>query len=102
MSRRMTEIHLPQSSAGVAEWGERDAPTMIAALRSYAAHLREQAEAVERAADHEFQIRSYDGVHVQRNGREIQRSSRLPSPGKDATGSMRSAANLTPGTNQNA
>lgn len=79
MGQRLTEIHLPheQASVGIAEWGEQPADVMLTRMREYAAHLRAQADAVERAADHEFQIQSYSGVHVQRKCREIQRSSRL-------------------------
>lgn len=77
MTERMTQIHLPNSTAGIAEWGEQSADTMIRKMREYAAYLRAEAEAVENAADHEFQIQSYTGVHVQRKRREIQLSSRL-------------------------
>ena len=78
MTRRMTEIHLPgRDGLGLGEWDEQPADVMIKKLREYAAHLRAQAEQVEAAADHEFQIHSYTGVHVQRNRREIQLSSRL-------------------------
>ena len=80
MGERMTDIHLPKASisVGYVDWGELDAPTMIKEFRAYAAHLRAQAEAVEQAADHEFQISTYVGVHVQRNRRTVQQSSRLP------------------------
>lgn len=77
---RLTEIHLPKSlpfSPGIAEWGEVDVATMIEKLRARAAYLRAEAEAIEAAADHEFQVSTYVGVHVQRNRRELQRSSRL-------------------------
>jgi hypothetical protein len=79
MAERMTEIHLPQSdpSVGYADWGELSASDMIKQIRAYGAHLRAQADAIESAADHEFQIATYLGVHVQRNRREIQHSSRL-------------------------
>lgn len=82
MSERLTEIHLPQSdiSVGLADWGEIDAPTMVGKLRDYAKHLRAQAEMIEAAADHEFQISTYVGVHVRRHRREIQTSSRLGGP----------------------
>lgn len=78
MGRRMTDIHLPgRNGLALGEWDEQPADVMIKKLREYAAHLRAQAEAVENAADHEFQIQSHTGVHVQRNRREIQLSSRL-------------------------
>jgi len=79
VSRRLTEIHLPKSnpSIGIAEWDEQSSEYMIKMLRDYAAHLRAQADQVDAAADHEFQIQSHTGVHVQRNRREIQLSSRL-------------------------
>lgn len=77
MADRFTEIHLPQSTAGLAEHGEQTAEVMIRRLREYAAYLRAEADAVDGAADHEFQIQSYSGVHVQRKRREIQPSSRL-------------------------
>lgn len=76
MSRRITTIHLPTSShSGWAEPGEHSAETMIAILRERAAELRKQAEEIERAADHEFQIESRRGAYVYRDRREIQESS---------------------------
>lgn len=81
MGARFTEIHLPNAlGAGIGEWGELDAATAIERLRAYGKHLRAQADAIDGAADHEFQIQSYVGVHVQRKRREIQRSSRLETP----------------------
>jgi len=77
MSVRITEIHLPGSAFGIAENGEQTAATMLQRARSYAAYLRLQADQVEAAADGEFQITSYNGVHVQRKRREIQTSTRL-------------------------
>lgn len=79
MSRRITSIHLPKApgSPGVAKEGEQTVEVMIKELREYAAHLRAEAEAVEAAADHEFQIESYNGVFVQRGRRELQSSSRF-------------------------
>lgn len=76
MSKRITTIHLPTSShSGWAEHGEHSAETMIAILRERAAELRKQAEEIERAADHEFQIESRRGVYAFRDRREIQASS---------------------------
>lgn len=79
MSETLTRIRLPGSTAfnGLQDWGDRPAGEMIAYARSYAAHLRAQAEAVEAAADSDFQIDVVRGVYVQHHVREVQASAKL-------------------------
>lgn len=76
MSEKLTRIRLPGNSAfkGLQDWGERSAAEMIALARNYAAHLRAQAEAVEAAADADFQVDIVRGVYVQHHVRELQAS----------------------------
>jgi hypothetical protein len=75
MADRMTSIHLPglASGSGLADWGRQDAATMIAQIRRYALQQKEWAEAILAAADEDFMVNTYVGVHVQRNREIIQK-----------------------------
>jgi len=77
MSEKMTRIRLPGQKrfSGLLEWGEKSADDMVKSARRYAAHLRDQAEEIERAFDKEFQIDVVRGSHVQHHVREVQKSS---------------------------
>lgn len=78
MSEKLTRIRLPGSKAykGLLDWGDKLPDEMIIQARSYAAHLRAQAEEIEAAADSEFQIDVVRGSLVQHHLREVQKSSR--------------------------
>jgi len=74
MSDRLTSISLPDGAI-IADWGLKTPEEMIKQVREYAASLRKQAEQIESAADHEFQVETYVGVHVMRNRKVLQESS---------------------------
>ena len=80
MSDRITQINLPGApDAGIGEWGNHTAEFMISKYRAYAKHLRAHAEAVEGAADHEFQIEIVLGSLVRKPVKTLQVSSRKAS-----------------------
>jgi hypothetical protein len=81
MSERMTSITLPgrPTGAGLADWGRRAVPEMIAQIRAKAAHDKAEAEAILAASDEDFRVDTYTGVHVQRNREVLQ-------PGRKAAG----------------
>lgn len=73
MSERMTSAHLPGvRGAAIADWGRRDPVEMIEYLRTYARQQMEWAQKVLSAADAEFRVETYTGVHVQRNREVLQ------------------------------
>lgn len=76
MSEKLTRIRLPGQRAwsGLADWGELGAAEMIRQARAYAAHLRAQADAIDGAADREFQVDVIRGSHVQHHVREVQKA----------------------------
>jgi hypothetical protein len=76
MSEKLTRIRLPGQKAfsGYMEWDEKSAAEMVAAVRSRAAHLRAEVEAIEAAADADFQIDVVRGPYVQRHVREVQKA----------------------------
>jgi hypothetical protein len=77
MSDRITQISLPGApDAGIGEWGNHTAEFMIFQYRAYAKHLRAHAEAIEAAADHEFQVEIVLGSLVQKPVKTMQVSSR--------------------------
>jgi len=88
MSEKMTRIRLPGQKAftGLMEWGEETAETMIAKVRQHADYLRAEVEAIEKAADAEFQIDVVRGPYVQHHVREVQKSSHSPSPTQSQSG----------------
>ena len=68
MSERMTAISLPGVwNAGVADWGRKSVPEMIALLRSHAATMRATADAILAAGDDDFRVETYVGPHAQRD-----------------------------------
>lgn len=75
MSDRLTSISLPHHS-GVADWGLKTPQEMIKRIRDYADSLRKEVAMIDAAADHEFQVETYVGVHVMRNRKVLQKSSR--------------------------
>lgn len=83
MSEKLTRIRLPNGGAfkGLQDWGEKSASDMIKTARAFAERLRAEAEAIEQAADHEFQVDVVRGPYVQHHVKELQRSS-LPAPSK--------------------
>lgn len=73
MSERLTSIRLlTHRFAGWAEWGRKTPAEMIAAIRSHAQHQLAEAQAVLAAADEDFYIDTYRGVHVQRDREVLQ------------------------------
>ncbi len=76
MSEKLTRIRLPgqKDFRGLQDWGEKTPDEMTAMARRHAAYLRAEAEAIERAADGDFQIDLVRGVYVQRHIRELQKS----------------------------
>jgi hypothetical protein len=72
----LTTIHLPTSKygSGLAEWGELSAAGMIEHIRAKAARLRAEADAIDAAADEDFQIDVVRGSVVQRHVRTVQLS----------------------------
>jgi len=68
MSERMTAIYLPslRQGAGWAECGRRSPNEMIDIIRGQAARQKAEAEAILAAADVDFRIETYVGVHVQK------------------------------------
>ena len=73
MSERMTAIDLPGVwDSGVADYGLKTVPEMLALLRSRAKHMKETAEAILTAKDTDFTVQTYVGAHVQRNRKVLQ------------------------------
>lgn len=73
-SEKMTSITLGRDSAfnGVAEWGECSIKHMVEVARKHSKWLRAQADAIDAAADSDFHVETYRGVHVQRNLKVLQ------------------------------
>lgn len=76
MSEKLTRIRLPGQKVipGLLEWGEQPISKMIETARRHAAHLRAQAEAIEKASDEEFQVDVVRGSVVQHHVKELQKS----------------------------
>lgn len=74
MSDKLTKITLPNQKAfrGLLEWGEQSPKGMIELVRSYATHLRIQAEAIEQASDADFKVDLVKGSHMQRYIKTLQ------------------------------
>lgn len=73
---RMTSISLPGVDnwiGGFAEWGSVSKDAMIAAHRMRAEKARRDAQAILDAADEDFLIATYRGVHAHRDYTIIQR-----------------------------
>lgn len=84
MADRLTSITLPglPNGTGYAEWGRKTAPEMVAIIRTQAERMKADAEAILAAADEDFQIETYLGVHV-KNKREVIQQSALKEPAHD-------------------
>ena len=68
MSERMTSIDLPgHFGAGIADWGRKTIPEMIALVRDHAALAKRDAEAILAAKDSDFYICTYRGVYARRD-----------------------------------
>ena len=68
MSERMTAIDLPGTwGGGIADYGRKTVPEMIALLRSHATANRTQAEAILAANDEDFRVQTYIGERVRRD-----------------------------------
>ena len=74
MSERMTVITLPGAGigAGLADYGRIPAAKMIAMMRRYAEHQKQQAEAILAACDDDFRIETHVGTHVKHRREVIQ------------------------------
>lgn len=95
MSDKLTSIWLPggpYALNGLSEWGDQDAPTMIAALRRYATSMRDAAEVVLAAADDDFRIEQGRGVHRRRDTKIIQEGRTLHPRAREAAPKSRKAA----------
>lgn len=79
MAEKMTRITLPGQKCwtGIMDWGRIEPEKMIQQARAYAAHLREQAAAVETAADEDFQVVVVRGSLVQHFMETLQESARV-------------------------
>lgn len=77
MSSLLTRITLPKQKVwtGLLDWGCLTPEDMIRQARSYAAHLRAQADAIDSAADEDFRVVVVKGAHVQRHQRTLQEPS---------------------------
>ena len=68
MAERMTSVVVPGSGhPGFADYGRQDPAAMIARLREMARSERDAAQRVLDAADEDFVVEIYTGVHVQRD-----------------------------------
>lgn len=78
MTDILTRITLPDQKAwsGIMDWGRKTPEEMVRQARSYAAHLREQADAIDAAADVEFEIAVVKGARVQHHQETLQVSAR--------------------------
>lgn len=74
MSATMTNISLPHQRhwSGLQDWGVLTAEQMIEFARDYAAHLRAQADAIDAAADEDFEVKVVKGRIVQHFVRFVQ------------------------------
>jgi hypothetical protein len=76
--------------SGIADWGKKTVPEMIAMLRKYAEHEKGVAEAILAASDEQFLVETYIGVHVMRNKVVLQVSALKTAHGKSDGSSSRS------------
>lgn len=74
MSDKLTRIRLPGAKAfnGLMDWGECEPSLMVEQARSYAAHLRTQADEIEAAADSDFAVDVVRGTIVQHHIKNLQ------------------------------
>jgi hypothetical protein len=78
MTDTLTRITLPEQKnwSGILDWGRLTPDEMIRQARSYAAHLRAQADAIDAATDSEFEVVVVKGARVQRHQETLQKSTR--------------------------
>lgn len=73
MSERLTSIDLPGVfGSGIADWGRKTPAEMIVQLRQHAIDSKARAEAILAANDEDFHVRTYTGVHRQRDSEVLQ------------------------------
>jgi hypothetical protein len=74
MTDRMTAVHLPglPLGSGFANYGRRLPAEMIEDLRRIAREHKAHAEAILAAADADFYVETYVGVHKQRDREVLQ------------------------------
>ena len=74
VSAKMTRIRLPGLPAGEGymDWDERSVEDMVSIMRHRAAHYRMVADAIDGAADEDFQIDIVRGSIVQHHIRNLQ------------------------------
>lgn len=83
MSERLTTIQLPgEFGCGLADWGRKTVPEMLATIRRSAAHDMERAKKIIDAADDDFRIYTHTCVYVERNVEVLQEG--RPNPRKAA------------------
>lgn len=75
MSDRLTSICLPGKSVGVADYGLRTVPEMIAFIRARAVAMKAEAEAILNASDNSFRVDTYVGIHARRGLKILQQPS---------------------------
>jgi len=76
VSEKLTRIRLPSREHfhGMMEWDENTVEHMIGVVRRHSARLRAEADALDAAADADFQIDVVRGPYVQHHVKELQRS----------------------------
>lgn len=85
-SERMTSASLPGFfGAGWADYGRIEPAEIIRQARLHAQHMKDQAEAILSASDHEFRVETYIGIHV-RKQLEVLQPGRQPLPAPPARG----------------
>lgn len=74
MSEQMTGITLRglSSNAGIADYGLKTVPYMVAQIRARARLMRADADAIMAAADEDFHVDTYVGPLVMRDRRVLQ------------------------------
>lgn len=78
MSDKLTRLRTETGTSfpGIMDWGEKTAEEMIRQARTYAAHLRAQADEIDATADESFQIDIVRGSCVQHHVRTLQQGNR--------------------------
>jgi len=74
MSEKLTRIRLAKPTAfnGLMDWGVCSVEQMLAQARAYSAHLRREADAIDAAADDDFEVCVVRGSVVQHHLETLQ------------------------------
>lgn len=72
MVRKLTHIRLRGTRYGLLDWDEHSYEDMVRQIRAYAKSLLDEAEAILRAGDADFDVRIVEGSHVQRFVRNVE------------------------------